>query len=453
MGTGARQTAVEALLRVHRDGGYSHIVWEEAMNPSGLSGEDRTFASRLFYGVIERRLTLDFLIGSRSRTPLNRLHPAVREILRTGAYQLVFLDRIPPSAAVNEAVKLTRAMRQGHAAGYVNAVLRGIAREGRLQLEQLPAGSAGDEIRYSCPRELINLWKEAYGEAEAQQLVSHINDSPDTCIRVNTNRISYAHFRERITEQGIAFADEPGLPGCLRIEEPRRLKEEKELSAFWYSQDAASQWCCALLDPQPGERIADVCAAPGGKALTCSQWMENRGYLLAGDIYEHKGEVIHRRAAEFGASLLETVCRDASQPCPPEWQESFDRVLCDVPCSGLGVIRRKPEIRYKPLDTFQALPPLQYAILSEASKMVRQGGVLHYSTCTLNPAENEELVRRFLKQNTDFVPRLLTDSTACDPRRLFEANGEAPSYQMTLMPHRHHCDGFYMASFVRLPRE
>ena len=450
MPTDARRAAVNALLRVHRDGGYSHIVWEEALDAGGLSAEDRSLASRLFYGVIERRLTLDYLIGSRSKTPLHRLHPAVREILRVGAYQLLYMDRIPSSAAVNEAVKLTRSMKQGHASGFVNAVLRGIGREGRAQLEQLPPGAEGDEIRYSCPRELIEFWRGAYGKATAAELAAHLNDQPDACIRVNILQTDLTRFCALLTEQGIAFTEEPGLPGCLRVEEPRRLREREAIPpGSYYPQDAASQWCCAALSPRQGERVADVCAAPGGKVLTCAQWMENSGALLAGDLYEQKCDIIRRRAAEYGVSILETGCRDASAPCPPEWEGAFDRVLCDGPCSGLGVIRRKPEIRYKPLDTLTELPPLQYRILSEAAKMVRPGGVLQYSTCTLNPAENEEIAVRFLAEHTQFSPRPLTGEGRSDFRRLFASADQEPSHQLTLMPHLHDCDGFYIASFVR----
>lgn len=444
MAASARQAAVSALVQVHQQHGYSNIVLDNLLKTTALSPPEQALASRLFYGVIERRLTLDYVLSQCASVPLKKMHPCVTDILRTGAYQLLFMDKIPASAAVNEAVKLTRVMKQGAASGFVNGVLRGVQRRGAALLEQLPDNDEGLELRYSCPRALIALWREAYGTETAHKLVTHINDVPDTCLRINLLQTSVAFFREMLETAQIPYELEPHLPACIRVSQLPLLKRLAQNAKNWYyHQDAASQICCAALSAQPGERIADVCAAPGGKSFTTAQYMENTGSLLSGDIYAAKCDAMEKRAQQLGITILKTVVRDASAPCPEPLRASFDRVICDVPCSGLGVIRRKPEIRYKDLASFASLPELQYRILEQAAQLVKPGGVLQYSTCTLNPAENERVASFFLAQHPEFSPRPLP----LEP--WFEAAGLPVSWQLMLLPHVHHTDGFYIAGFVK----
>ncbi|HJD24410.1 MAG TPA: 16S rRNA (cytosine(967)-C(5))-methyltransferase RsmB [Firmicutes bacterium] len=443
MAKDARQAAVEALIRIHRDGGYSHLVWETALGRQGWKEEDAAFASRLLYGVLERRLTLDYVLASHSSLKLKKLHPAVLEILRTGAYQLLYMDRVPASAAVNEAVKLARAMRQERSCGYVNAVLRAVDRDRAHLFDRLPPGEAGLAVRTSCPEPLLALWRRAYGAEMAERLAESANEPPPAYIRINTLKTTQAAFLREAEKAGLRLEAVPSLPGCIRVENPAFLKKLAPAAETWYyHQDMASQLCCKALNPRPGERIADVCAAPGGKSLTAAQYMENRGEILASDLYAAKCEAMEKRAGELGAGIIRTAARDAASPCPEPLRGRFDRVICDVPCSGLGVIRRKPEIRYKPLETFAGLPETQYAILCRAAEMVRRGGVLQYSTCTLNPAENEAVTARFLAEHPDFAPRPLP--LGADLWR----DGGLP-YQLTLFPPVHGTDGFYIAGFVR----
>lgn len=439
-----RRMAVKALMRVHRDGGYSHIVWESALEAGGLSPADRALASRIFWGVIERRLTLDYLIGCYSRTPVKKLQPAVREILRSGLYQLLYMDRIPVPAAVNESVNLTRSMGVGHASRFVNAVMRAAAREGLGRIEGLPEGEEKRELLSSCPRELTAFWQSAYGRERALALTACLNDEPDACFRVDLLRVSPAEWEEELSRLEIVHQWDKDLPGCLYIPRPQELKRlEAPFREAYYAQDKASQWCCAALGALPGEKVADVCAAPGGKSLTIAQYMENRGRLLSGDVHEHKCRAMRQRFREASVTISEVVQRDASAPCKDDERDAFDRVLCDVPCSGLGVIRRKPEIRYRPLEDLNSLPPLQYQILEQSAQLVRPGGVLQYSTCTLNPAENEAVTERFLNTHPEYEP--LTLPEAMQP--LFEPLKAARSYRLTLFPPVHGCDGFFIASF------
>lgn len=438
----ARDMAVSALSKVHEKGGYSHIVLENALKKAAeLPASEKALFSRLFYGVIERALTLDYVIAAYCRVPLKKMHPLVREILRTGVYQLLYMDRIPASAAVNEAVTLTRKVGQPRAAGMVNAVLRKVSAEGDSLLSALPTTIEGAEIRYSCPRELLQFWSKAYGEKTALKLAESSLEQPAAYLRVNTLKMSVEAFCQRLTEHTISYQTDEILQNCICLETSFEAKPlAYELKNWYYHQDRASQLCVEALGAKAGERVADVCAAPGGKSLTVAQYMQNTGFLMACDLYDHKCRVMKERADEYGISCMETRVRDAAVPCEAELKGSFDRVLCDVPCSGLGVIRRKPEIRYKDLSEFSTLPDLQYQILCASAELVRPGGRLQYSTCTLNPAENQGVTERFLAEHRDFEAVTLP-ITSC-----FEQAGIAPSWQITLFPHIHRTDGFYIAA-------
>lgn len=444
MAVSVRALAASALAELHRHQGYSNIVLDELLKTANLAETDRALLSRLFYGVIERRLTLDYAIGCCSTTPVRKLHPLVRETLRVAVYQLLYMDRIPAAAAVSEAVSAVRQLKQGHAAGFVNGVLRGFLRKRTTLFETLPDGDEGLAVRYSCPPELIAFWRSAYGEQRLIPLLESLNEAPPEYIRVNTRRCSDDEFSQILEELGVKWEKVPEIPHCFHIWDAYLLnKLEFAKKNCYYYQDIASQWACIALGAQPGERIADVCAAPGGKSFTVAQAMDDSGYLLAGDLYPHKCDAMAKRAGQYGISVLETVVRDASTPVPAPLRGRFDRVLCDVPCSGLGVVRRKPEIRYKALSELRDLPALQYTILEQSAALVRPGGALQYSTCTLNPAENEAVAERFLREHPDFSPRLLP-LPAC-----FEALGCREGWHITLFPSVHGSDGFFIAGFIK----
>lgn len=444
MALSVRAVAASALADLHRRQGYSNIVLDELLKTVMVSHADRGLLSRLFYGVIERKLTLDYVIGCASTTPIRKMHPLVRETLRVAVYQLLYMDRIPSAAAVNEAVSATRQLKQGHASGFVNGVLRRILREKATLFDALPSNNEGLSVRYSCPIALIEFWQSAYGNERTEQLLASLNEEAPEYVRVNTLQTTDDKFSQILDDTGINHQKIENLPHCFRVNCAYLLNNlETQAKNCYYYQDMASQWSCLALDAQEGERIADVCAAPGGKSFTVAQAMHNDGHIVSCDIYEHKCEAMARRAEQYGITILETMVRDASTPIPTAWESSFDRVICDVPCSGLGVIRRKPEIRYKSPDEFRQLPTLQYAILEQSARLVREGGVLQYSTCTLNPAENEQIVERFLREHPEFSPRILPIGDC------FAALGQDPSYRITLFPSVHGSDGFFIAGFIK----
>ena len=441
----AREMAAKTLQKLHLGGGYSNILIDNALSGvyKNAPAAEKALYAHLVRGVEERRLTLDAVLQARSKQPLKRLHPLVLEHLRIGAFQLLYCDKIPVSAAVNEAVKQTKACGQSRAAGFVNAVLRGIDRERATLFDGFPDGDEGLCLKESCPKPLFDFFADAYGVETARKLVERLNDRPPTSVKINTLQTTAEQWAKDAESAGISFASVEGLPATVTVDAADERKMLDFSNKKWYYQDVASGWCVKALSPKPSERVADVCAAPGGKTLTAAQYMENRGSILACDLYPQKCDTMEKRAEEAGATMVQTVARDASSPCPKPLVGGFDRVLCDVPCSGLGVIRRKPEIRYKDLSMLSELPDLQYRILEQSAAMVKPGGVLQYSTCTLNPAENERQTARFLAEHPDFSPRVLPVP------ELFALCGAKPSHEITLFPFVTGSDGFYIAGFLK----
>ena len=428
MPASTRTAVVRALQRLRRENGYSNMVLDGLLSRGEIPPQDQAFASRLFYGVLERQMTLDYVLGSCSSQPLRRCHPVVLDTLRAGSYQLLFMDKIPPSAAVNEAVRCAKALKQGHASGFVNGVLRQVSRRGRELLEGLPEGEEGDEIRYSCPGELISMWKEDYGQAVTYGLLGSLNETPDAVLRVNTLLTTPDVFAQTLQNYGINYQTCRNLPACFRLKCSSLLKNlESEATNWYYYQDIASQWACLAFGARPGERVADVCAAPGGKSLAMAEMMGNNGLIRSFDIYEHKLSLLQEEAQRLGITIIETDINDGLKQ-REDLKQAADKVLVDAPCSGLGVVRRKPEIKYRVLDdNGKELSDRQLRMLEISAGYVRQGGILVYSTCTVNRNENTGVVSRFLKKNRDF-----------------ELDGSRQ-----LLPGRDETDGFFICKMRR----
>ncbi len=437
----ARSAALTALLHVDVNEGYSNIVLDKTLLSFSLDQRDKALASAIFYGVLERRITLDYMIQQYSNVNMKKIDPVVLEILRIGVYQIIYLEKIPKSAAVNESVLLAKENKAVKASGFINAVLRALIRNmDRLNMpnpEKEPALSLS--IRYSCPQWLIRLWQEAYGEECTIKLLESTFNKPPIFARVNNILISEEKLIERLDAEGVKANAITWMENAVELENTGAIGQSHSYKeGLFHIQDLSSQICCSVLSPSAGQRVIDVCSAPGGKAFTLAEIMGNQGELLAFDKYKGKVGLILQGAKRLNLSIIKASLRDAVS-APP--LDLADRVLCDAPCSGLGIIRRKPEIRYKLQSAIDSLPDLQYLILCKSSQLVKSGGILVYSTCTLNPKENNQVATKFLENNHEFEPYAIIL-----PGTLTRAV-EEPDFQLTLMPHVHGTDGFFVAAF------
>jgi 16S rRNA (cytosine967-C5)-methyltransferase len=436
---------VRVLERIERTRAYADLALHGALARSDLSGPDRALATELVYGTLRWRGSLDYALSQVLDRDLSKLEPIVLSILRTAAYQLVRTDRIPVSAAVDQAVRCTRAAGASRAAGLVNAVLRRMA-EARDTIEwpdpeKDPIGHLTHAL--SLPGWLAERWIDDLGVEEAIALATASNAVPPRAVRAN---------RRRTDADALLAALAPDHPGARRCEHaPGGLVLDQRghpgsdplfLSGQYTVQDEASQLVVELLDPQPGERVLDACSAPGAKATAIAERVGEGGRVLALDRHPRRLGLVRRDARRLGVPWIETHERDASRPLADLGE--FDRVLVDAPCSGLGTLRRNPDARWRiqPRDA-ERLAALQADILRQAAAVLRPGGTLVYSTCTVLPEENEGVVEAFLAEQPDF--RRASQAEIPEAvRPVTDAQGALRTW-----PHRHGMDGFYAARLVR----
>ena len=436
----ARQVAFEALLKINRDGAYSNLAVDAALKDNAhLDERDKAFASNLIYGTLDRMILIDYNLSLYLNQPVRKLKPELHTILRMGVYQLLFMDKVPSRAAVNECVNLAKVNKSSFAASLVNAVLRRVADNGL----KLPEGSETDPnylaIKYSCPEWLLSLWIDAYGLENAIELAQKALEAPPLVIKVNTVKTTAEDLIWKLAEEGVVAEKAEGFPDALILKNSGAVEELLAYKdGLFHAQDFASQMCCKALDAQIGDTVFDLCSAPGGKAFTIAEAMNNRGCVRAFDIYQSRVDLIKSGAERLGLTNVYTYLSDASI-----YNENYglaDKILCDVPCSGLGIIRRKPEIRFKSRVDIDNLPDLQYRILCNAIRYLKDGGRLVYSTCTLNPKENSEVCDRFLSEHPEFSAVKVFEN--------LQRYGDDDNY-LTLMPHIHSTDGFFIAVFVK----
>lgn len=416
----SRHAAVAALCKMRDHDSWSNLVLDGFINK--LDERDRAFTYALFYGTLTRAAALDACIAAHSKTPLHKTDFAVRVVLRTAIYQLLYMDSVPEHAAVTEAVACVRLMRKSSAAGFVNAVLRSFLRAGKVI--PIPEGPPQTRlsVEYSCDESLAKMLIDSYGGTIAAEILADSLTPPPTFLRVNTLKTTDAELLYLLQERGAEAEFDENFPHNLITRGQGALHSTPEfLQGLFHVQDRSSQLCALTLGARPGERVLDVCAAPGGKSFTLAQMMENEGELVCCDLHEHRAKLVEKRAAEMGIGIISVKVADMSLPNPDLGQ--FDRVLCDVPCSGYGTMRRRPEIKYKSPDNFAELPGIQYKILEKSSNYCKDGALLLYSTCTLNPEENDNVVDRFLENHKSFTQ----------------------ISRQTIKPGEHDGDGFFMA--------
>lgn len=443
MSASARQTAYSALMRIEQARSYSNITLDSELEKSSLSSRDKNFAAKLFYGVLENKLLLDYNIAVRSKISVREIDTGVLVLLRLGLYQLFFADSVPAQAAVNETVALCRANGFADASGFVNGILRTAARDSQLRLPD-PKKSRTKylSIKYSCPEKIVSLWRKSYGDDITSGILSSLAERPPLCVRVNTLKTTADELKRSFEESGVRAEHHAQLKNCLLLYETgaiERLPQYKK--GLFHVQDSASQLCCTILSPQQNDVLLDMCSAPGGKSITCAELMNGKGRITALDLYSARLGLVKSGAERLGIDIINTAACDAADF---EMDISADRVLCDVPCSGLGIIRRKPELRYKNDLGTEELPELQYKILCNASRFVKSGGRLLYSTCTLNPQENTENAERFLDEHRNFeaLPLEL-------PEGIVRGIKDEKENMITLFPHINGTDGFFISLFQR----
>lgn len=435
---GARETALNVLIAGRQEGGWSNGVLKQYIHRDKLDKRDAALATRLCYGVVQNRMKLDFYLGQLLTGKVKDLHPVVRDILHLGLYQLREMDKVPQSAAVNESVDLAKRYcpKQKFAPGLVNGVLRNAVR----QMDSLKEPTGWQE-KYSHPQALIDLLKSYVGKERIEPMLKANNEAPDTVIQVNTLKISTSDLESRLEQEGVQVSRHPWMMDCLVLSGTGNLENLPSFKeGLFYVQDAAAKMSvlCAQL-PQKDIKVLDCCAAPGGKSFAASIAMLGRGEITSCDVYEHKTALIASGAQRLGLSNIQARQMDATA-FEPQWEGKMDAVICDVPCSGFGIIRKKPDIRYKNIREMEKLPALQRQILWNQARYVAPGGVLLYSTCTLVWAENEGMVEAFLAEHPNFYLEKLP---------LPEVFPQNDIGMIALVPGQFDTDGFFIARLRR----
>ena len=426
--TDARTAAFRTLCKIERDNSYSNLLLSDNPGAADMSKNDRLLYHRLVKTVLERKITVDYNLALYLSQPLKKLKPQVLTILRMGACQLLFMDKIPASAAINESVKLTKKNGCSFASGLVNAVLRKISVNGLC----LPDENKSEylSVKYSFPSYICNRFSEYFGKENAEKIMASSLDSSSIYIRKNTLK----------SESLSLECEKTSFPAdCYVLKNPGNIAENDDfVNGLFHVQDLSSQLCCRVLSPEKGDTVIDVCSAPGGKTMTMAQLMGNEGRIVSCDIHDHKLKLINDTAERLGIKIVETMLRDGTDKDTK--MPVADRILCDVPCSGFGVTGKKPEIRYKDEKEISTLPDLQLEILLNSCRFLKKGGKLVYSTCTLLPEENVHVCKAFLEKRKDFRAVHIDN----------EIRGFRDGEFLTVMPHDYDCDGFFIAAFERI---
>ena len=433
----ARYIAVKLLDKTFSSGSYSNIQLSSGLASSGLDDLGKRLCSAIYYGVIQMKLSLDYVIDRLSKRPVDKLDSIIVNILRSGIYQIAYMEGVPDNAAVNESVSLAKKFGKTSAAGMVNAVLRNFIRQDK----KIYDGDINDDkaltIMFSCPEELVKSLTNDYGREFAFHFLAHSVDKPAVYLRRNQLRCTEAELEKAMGKINIAGCGKEMPETCFVRESGDITSTEAFRKGFFHVQGMSSQCCCMALAPTENDLVLDICAAPGGKTFTMAEMMNGRGQIYAFDLHEKRVGLIRSGAERLGLTNIKAAAGDATKFNPE--LPKFTKILCDVPCSGFGVIAKKPEIKYKKLSEFDRLPEIQYNIAQNALNYLAVGGEMVYSTCTLRKAENDAVVERLLREHPELEPVEL-------PEMLLRKFGS----MATLSPMYGFDDGFFIAKFRKI---
>lgn len=440
-----REIAAQAMMEIMEEGAYNNMALRRLLRQNGaMPPKDRAMVTEIVNGTLRNLYYIDHVINQFSKTKTEKMKPWILAVMRTAVYQMYFM-KVPDSAACNEGVKLVAERGLEALKGFVNGVLRTVGRE--KENIALPQKGTPEflHIQYSHPLWLIKMWTAYFSYEETENLCRANNCPPDVTIRVNTLKTKKESLRKELEKLGTTVTDGRLVSSALHLKKTADIGRLKSFSeGLFHVQDESSQLAIEIMAPKKGEKILDLCAAPGGKSFTIGEKMENEGRLVCGDIYEHKIELITQGAQRLGITMIEPIQQDATE-FNENYADAFDRVLVDAPCSGLGLMGKKPDIRLKKNgDEIDQLVPIQRQILENGARYVKQGGTLIYSTCTLCKKENEKNVEWFLSSHPEFITEDITEFL---PKTLWQETAEKG--YITLLPHKSNTDGFFIAKMKR----
>ncbi|KAB7708006.1 16S rRNA (cytosine(967)-C(5))-methyltransferase RsmB [Bacillus aerolatus] len=402
-----REIALDLLEAVEKNQSYSNLLLHSAIEKHGLSGRDAGLLTEITYGTIQRKLTLDFFLDPFIK---KKLEPWVQQLLRLSLYQMVYLDKVPERAIIHEAVEIAKLRGHKGISGLINGILRSVQRNGLRDFSEITDEAERISIETSHPLWLVKRWMNQFGTEKTKEMCAINLTAPMQTIRVNETKANREEVLQRLQAEGFDAEPSEVIPEAIRILKGNAARSNVFESGMATIQDESSMIVAYALDIQPGEKIFDACAAPGGKTTHIAEKLTNSGSVTALDLHDHKIKLIKQNAERLGLTNVQTKAWDSRKAEEMFEKESFDRILVDAPCSGLGVLRRKPDIKYvkREKDLF-TLQHIQLDILAAVAPLLKKGGILVYSTCTTDTEENEGTVKKFLEAQTDFEPAALTN--------------------------------------------
>ncbi|MBD0406221.1 16S rRNA (cytosine(967)-C(5))-methyltransferase RsmB [Bacillus sp. 1021] len=436
-----RELALEALEKLEQNQAYSNLLLTSVIKTNTLSDQDRGLLTELVYGTLQNKIALDYILKPFIRKP-NKVKPWVIQLLRLSAYQMEYLEKIPDRAAIHEAVEIAK--KRGHKgiASFVNGILRSLQREGAPSFAEIEDPILRLSTETSHPEWLVKEWVEAYGFEAAEKICRIHLVPPKQTLRVNHIKADRETMLDKMENAGLEAEAGDLSPDAIKLLKGSIANTEFFQSGQVSIQDESSMLVARALDPKPGETVLDACAAPGGKSAHIAELMENEGSLTSLDLHRHKVKLIKEGAERLGLTIIDAQTMDARKAGDAFGAERFDRVLVDAPCSGFGVIRRKPDMKYtKTPDDSRRLSEIQLGILREIAPLVKKGGTLVYSTCTMDRTENDEVMHAFIQEHPEFEPDLSLEKRLPEKARPFVQDGS-----LQILPHYFGTDGFFISS-------